>query len=191
MCVTPLTSSQPLLQTAAVNKDLSLPYLSAETKGQRIIYQHRLINQYECRLSVIKAQSVHLRRHYTKWTHMACKTICRPFQCFDCGVCVCVCVCFGGLPKANVDKVWPHESPLEKRWKRASIYTHILFLSLSPCLFLYHFFTSLSVFLPLFSHFSLFFRHSSLSASRSHTCRKKHAKGHDACVHSVLTVFQF
>lgn len=155
---------QPLLQNGAVNKDLTLPYLSTETKDQMILYVHILINHDKCRLNVIKAQSVHLERHHTKWTHMAHKTVRKPFQCFDCDVCVCVhwcaCVwvyvCFGSLPKAHVDKVWPHESPKEKRWKQANTYTYI-FSNFPPVSLCPSFLFNFLCFSPSFSPFSLQF----------------------------------
>ena len=105
--------------------------------------------------------------------------------------CVCVCVCFGGSPRADVDKVWPHESPVEKKMETGQcIYSTYVF-SHSPPVSLYlpafFFFNFTSSPPALFLPHSLFFLHSTLSLSfclslsHTHTLRQ-------AIVH-VLTVF--
>lgn len=65
---------------------------------------------------MIKVQSVHLEKHYTKWTHMVSKSVyATPMFWLWC-VCVGVCV-LAALPRLMLIKC-DHESPKEKKMEK-------------------------------------------------------------------------
>lgn len=109
-----------------------------------------------------------------------------------CGVCmfVSVCVCFGSQPKANVDKEWINESPVEERWKTVSVCTAHIF-SLWPCLSISTIFIWLPlVYLSILESFPCSPLWPPPSMPPSHTLRKAYKRPWSECsrCYASLTV---